>query len=474
MLTLAACAPVKSTPMTDGPSPAVSPTQVYPLSTSSSEPIKTPTTVPSSTPIKQNTPLPPATLTPLPAPSGQPLAEMQISYLKMFDANTGWAIYSPPFIRPENSQVLRTTNGIQTWNDITPPISENTSVIRTAYFIDANTAIVVSTHSHLPQSTATDVFFWHTVNGGQTWQLGETLTTEIPDFYPDKLAFIDQQQGWMLGESDSGMSNMSVYFFATQDGGIHWEKVYDSNEHLSDIDTLWIKGFYPYSEHLTFVSGNDGFFSDGRLFASQDGGTSWTFRSLNPPDDLPDLECKTSNCKYLDTASAPRYTSPQDGVLIRRVYLNSETTMDVFVYYPNTKNRLPLPVGQYLYYTHDGGQTWIPKSSPALIGTVYFSDARLGWMLGKNESDPQAPTILYQTTDGGDAWFQITADCPLPLGSAIQFIDEQTGFAFSPFSTSDFYLDFNARLITGRQSSLLFVTNDGGYSWEKIEPQVIP
>jgi hypothetical protein len=337
-----------------------------------------------------------------------------------------------------------------------------------------NSAIVVSTHSHLPLSPGTDVFFWRTDNGGHSWQLGETLSIINTDFYPDQMTFIDQLHGWMLGESDSGMNNQSVYFFTTQDGGLRWEKVYDSINHLSDIDTLWIKGFYPFSEHHAFVSEEDGFFSDGRLFASQNGGISWTFYFLKPPNDLPELECKSNNCKYLDTVSAPLFTSPQDGVLIRRVYMNSEITKDAFLYYSNTANRLPLPKGQYLYFTNDGGQTWTPKFSPATIGTVYFSDARHGWMLGKSDSDPKLPTILYQTTDGGDTWIQITADCSLPLGSAIQFIDDQTGFAFSPFSTSDFYIDFDDRLRAERLESVLFMTKNGGVSWDKIEPQVMP
>ena len=482
LLTLAACGTVTPAPPTALSSSAVPPTQAYPLATPSPEPTQSPTTLPppSDTPTPKTTPPPPSIPTPPSSPYDQLLADRQISYLRMFDANTGWATYSPHLAPGYDSQILRTTSGIQTWNDVTPPVSENDSQVRAAYFIDADTAVVVSTHSNLPLSPAPDAFVWRTVDGGQTWQLGETsdTITGILDFTPFQLVFIDAQLGWLLAGSDFAMGNARLHFFATQDGGMHWEKVYDTVDHIGTADELWISGFYPYSAHLTFVSGEAGFFSDGSLRASQDGGASWTLRTLDPPDDLPDVKCEPghgSKCPYLDTVSAPRFTSPQDGVLIRRVYLNSETTLDAFIFYrPGTTNRIPFPIGQYIYYTHDGGQTWIPGSSPVKMGTVFFLDAQVGWTLGKNEADPQAPTLLYQTTDGGGTWVQLTGDSPLLLGSTIQFLDGQTGFAFSSPGTSDFYIDFDARLRADGQNSLLFMTNDGGYSWTAVEPQIIP
>jgi photosystem II stability/assembly factor-like uncharacterized protein len=393
----------------------------------------------------------------------------------MFDANTGWAIYSPWLAPWYDSQILRTTSGIQTWSDVTPPVSENDSKVKAAYFIDADTAVVVSTHSNMPLSPAPDTFIWRTEDGGQTWQLGETSDafTGILDFIPLQLVFIDPQRGWMAVGSDYAMHHMRLHLFATQDGGMHWEKVYDTIKHISGTDDLWLGSYYPHSEYVTFVSGEAGFLSIGGLRASQDRGASWTLRALDPPDDLPDIECEGSNCTYLDTVSVPWFTSPQDGVLIRRAYLNSETTRDVFLYYPNAINRVSFPVGQYLYYTHDGGQTWVPASSPVKMGTVFFLDAQVGWTLGKNEADPQAPTLLYQTSDGGGTWVQLTGDSPLLLGSTLQFLDGQTGFAFSSPETFDFYRDFDARLGTSERS-LLFMTHDGGYSWTAVEPQIVP
>jgi photosystem II stability/assembly factor-like uncharacterized protein len=472
LFALTACAPVEPQQTPVRSTSSLQPYTAYPPSTSYPEPVQPSMMASPIETLQQGTPIPSPPPSVLPLPGEQISPDWQVTQLKMFDVNSGWAVYSAPFIHPENSKILRTTDGIQTWIDVTPPISENGSNIRAAFFVDANTAVAVSSRSSLPESPTVEVVPWRTTDGGQTWQTGETLPIEqASEFYPGQLYFIDPEHGWMLGESDSGMGNMRVHLFETQDGGMNWEMVYDSANHLSDPDTLWIKGYYPFPKHFTFTSKSVGFFSGGRLFSSQDGGRSWAFRQLDPPGDIPDIDCQGGNCKYLDTVSEPRFTSAQDGVLTRRAYLNSDVVMDVFVYYPNTLNRLPLPTAQYLYFTHDGGQSWVPKPSPVKIGTVYFWNVQTGWLLGKSDPDPATATQLYQTIDGGETWTQVLADSSLPLGSELQFVDDQTGYAFYPSTVLDYYKDFDERV---NQAPLLFSTHDGGRSWVKVEPQIAP
>jgi photosystem II stability/assembly factor-like uncharacterized protein len=474
---LSACAPVEYQSIsTDNSDASVIP--AYPLSTSYLGPVLASTPVPSGVSAQQSTLAPSSlpTLSPTASPADQVIANTRIAQFKMVNGNIGWAIYSAwaPYVLPLSGVVLRTVDGAQTWMDVTPPISENKSNIRVASFMDADTAVVISDRSFLPTSSTVDVIPWRTTNAGQTWQKGETIPIYAVDFYPLQLDFIDPEHGWLLCESNSGMNNMRLHLFETRDGGIHWDIVYDSIDHISDTDTLWIKGYYPYSEHITFASETAGFFSDGMLFGSQDGGKSWVFRPLSPPADLLDIDCQGGNCEYLATVSSPQFTSAQDGVLIRRVYSNSDLVLDVFIYYPNTLNRLPLPIAQYLYYTDDSGQTWAPKASPVMIGTVCFIDPDTGWLLGKNDPDPAAPTQLYQTTNAGEIWNQISSVSPLPLGSELQFVDEHTGFAFYPWSATDFYKDFDNRVVEASQNSYLYSTNDGGRSWIKIDPRLSP
>jgi photosystem II stability/assembly factor-like uncharacterized protein len=471
LVALSACVPGELG-QNASPSPLLS---TLPPDTAYPSPVLPRTVAPSNPPTSQQPLAPSLTPSRLPSPTLTTTPILRVSQLRMFDASSGWAGYSEPYFPPKPNKILRTMDGIRTWMDVTPPISEQNTDIGAVFFLDADRAIVVSRRSYLPESTLVEVTPWLTSDGGQTWQAGETFQLDrAAFFYPIQLSFLDPDHGWMLGESDGAMGRLELHFFETQDGGLHWEMVYDSADHIADPYTLWIRGYYPFSEHFVFPSKGVGFFSSGKLVRSQDGGKSWKLQTLEPPPDLADIDCTETHCTHLDVVSAPQFSSPQDGVLVRRTYLNSEIVMDVFVYYPNTLNRLPMPSAQYLYFTHDGGRTWVPRPAPVLLGTTYFLDADTGWLLGKSDPDPAEPAQLYQTTDGGKTWTQISADPLLPLGSEMQFVDPQTGFAFFPSALDDFYQDFDARVQTADQKSTLFYTGDGGRSWTEVAPVITP
>lgn len=472
LLTLSGCVSLEPQQSTTQTTAAPQTPAGFPSNPSFTETVQPSMTILSTDDLPQATHIPSPSSTVLPPPYEPTPPILQISQLRMFDINTGWAVYSAPFINPEISKILRSMKRIQTWIDVTPPTTVSDSHVRSAFFADANTAIVVSSRSLLPVSADVEITPWRSIDAGKTWQSGDTFEiNQASEFLPSQLFFIDPDHGWMLGESDSGMQNLRVHILETQDGGMHWKIVYDSADHLFDPDTLWIKGYYPYLGHLSFITKDVGFFSDGRLLASKVSGKAWTTYPLEPPADFPNIDCKNGDCKYLDTVSSPRFTSSKDGTLIRRVYSNTDVAMDVFVYYPNTLNRLPLPDAQYIYFTQDGGQTWVPKLSPVKLGTMYFLDAKTGWLLGKSDPNPATTTQLYLTTDSGDTWTQVLGDCPLFLGSELQFLDDQIGYAFFPAAMTDFYKDFDARI---KNTTLLFSTKDGGRSWVEVEPQVAP
>jgi photosystem II stability/assembly factor-like uncharacterized protein len=472
LVALSACVPGELG-QNASPSPLLS---TLPPDTAYPSPVLPRTVAPSNPPTSQQPLAPSLTPSRLPSPTLTTTPILRVSQLRMFDASSGWAGYSEPYFPPKPNKILRTMDGIRTWMDVTPPISEQNTDIGAVFFLDADRAIVVSRRSYLPESTLVEVTPWLTSDGGQTWQAGETFQLDrAAFFYPIQLSFLDPDQGWMLGESDGGMGNTLVYFFETRDGGLHWEMVYDTADHLSDSHDIWMNGIYPYPNHFTFVSKTGGFFSDGRLYSSQDGGRYWKLQPLEPPAELPELNCKGIDCKYvLDLVSAPRFSSQQDGVLVRRVYLNSKVVRDFVESYQGIPKPWPFPAVQYIYFTHDGGRTWVPRSAPVVLGTTYFLDAEAGWLLGKSEPDPAAQAQLYQTTDGGKTWTQVSAECPLSLGSEMQFVDPQTGFAFFPSALADFYRDFDARIQAAEKESTLFYTEDGGRSWTEVAPGIDP
>ncbi len=410
-----------------------------------------------------------------PTPSIQTGQEKQITHLKMMDSEIGWAVYAQPFTRPDGSQIIRTMDGGLTWQDVTPPATTGISDVRAVFFMDPAKAVIVTQPVPVSQSATTEIVAWKTEDGGQFWVAGEPVSFNLssPLFYPDELMFVDPGHGWLFGESDAGMRNQRVHFLTTSDGGMHWQGVYDSSEHITDPITLWVGGYYPYPGRFTFLNETSGWFSDGYLFSTQDGGIQWASVALTPPADFPELECEGAGCEYLVSVSAPQFFTDQDGILNLRIYLNTETNLDALVFYPNITNRMSIPVAQVLYLTRDGGQTWTSSRLPVQIGLVYFKDTNTGWLLGKSDPNPTASTQMFQTFDGGLNWTLIAADCLLPLGSQIQFVDETTGFAFFNYADADFYKDFDSRIESLFSGPNLYVTYDAGTTWVKVDPVVI-
>ena len=412
-------------------------------------------------------------LAPSPLPTNSPTVSgssgLIITQLRMFDGKTGWALDEKSISANSwDGKIPRTMDGGKTWKNVSPPTPEGYSNVPSVAFVDADTAIAIYSKSFMPKSLDTEITIRRTTDGGQTWQTGDTITlNQAPLMRIQQIMMVDPKNGWMLGEGSATMGKSNITLFATQNGGLHWEVIYNADDHFqaNDPNTLWGFSNYPYGgQPFTFISLMKGFYSNGSLFVSQDGGKSWQAQPLPPPNDLPDLDAKASQNELFPTTSLPQFVSSQDGVLIRRVYPRDQVTIPPGSY-------AGLPQGQYLYFTHDGGQTWSPDPSPAKIGTIYFHDPHAGWFLGKNDADPSTSTQMYQTIDGGKTWTQIAADCPLPLGSVMQFVDAKTGFAFNPAWTGASYGEFDKRSGT---ISNLFTTTDGGQTWEQAAPQMIP
>lgn len=160
--------------------------------------------------------------------------------------------------------------------------------------------------------------------------------------------------------------------------------------------------------------------------------------------------------------SGPQFWSEQEGVMVGRY------TAEFFMS-PDMPTKLP--VGEFLYFTTDGGKTWAYKPSPGKIGSVFFLNTQTGWYLGKSDPNPAAPTQLYQTTNGGETWEQIAENSPLQLGSELRFFDAQTGYA-TTISRTSYDVAFDARLHF--PLPYLFFTKDGGRTWEQITPDIVP
>jgi len=108
--------------------------------------------------------------------------------------------------------------------------------------------------------------------------------------------------------------------------------------------------------------------------------------------------------------------------------------------------------GGTIYQTLDGGKQWSPIRNATLAGAVidvnriYFINENKGWMLGETQEGEEGRTVLLTTEDGGKIW----QNFEMPNVTNFYFVDNKKGWA------------------VGRNATMLR-TADGGLKWKPIE-----
>jgi photosystem II stability/assembly factor-like uncharacterized protein len=369
-----------------------------------------------------------------------------ISEMKMFDRENGWAL-------DDLGRILRTNEGVELWKDVSPAQPVPKTYINTA-FININRAVVVY---YTPD---TDKFeSWITEDGGTTWLQGNPIPGGFPGILtPVELFFLNNRYGWFAAYFDPGINGIETLIYETIDGGVTWELVHNSLPHNDSQDMNRLTGSMIMTEGnmLYFIGRSRGFAGNGTLFQTVDGGRNWEQVYLYPPDETLLVE---NSFIYI---SAPSFLTESAGISMMTVFNTEQAT-------PIPGALLPPPIANFLFFTYDGGNTWIGKEAPALIGKASFITPNTGWFLGKDDQDPNVLPRLYKTIDDGDTWQIINETALLPIGTKLLFINELEGFGFNPFVNrqENVYSLFDHR---AGKTPYLYRTTDGGYTWEEVEP----
>ncbi|MBD3236036.1 MAG: hypothetical protein GF330_04985 [Candidatus Eisenbacteria bacterium] len=235
------------------------------------------------------------------------------------------------------------------------------------------------------------------------WQ---TVMMTPGTFLFDLCLLEDGQHGWAVG-GQSLAGEVQGVLFRTTDGGAHW----------TGVD-------FPYAAEaqltgVCFVDASRGWIvgSGGRIYASTDGGESWTPQTSGTGLDL-------SSVYFLDA---------------QRGWITGEGD--------NGHRHLVLR-------TSDGGAHWENLSFGSSChqnDCIFFADDQQGWISGWDNT--LAPHI-HHTQDGGQSWER--QDLPLPPGagtvSQVQFVDTQLGWA----TVSSLYQS---------PAGAILHTSDGGATW---------
>ncbi|MDQ7093553.1 hypothetical protein REC12_08125 [Desulfosporosinus sp. PR] len=305
-----------------------------------------------------------------------------------------------------------------------------------------------------------------TSNSGATWidvtpqTSGNAPGTKVSGY------FLDAQTGWTFRLQPE----KSVTILGTQDGGQSW----------SQLATVPVK----YGDGALFVVFSDarhGWFEEtsaginspfsGELFATGDGGNTWQRVASTEQGNLPfagSLSVQKDGTIWLIGAGIRKSTNgdktwSQVNLPLSADQKPEEVSKPVFFENNDGVIIIQLQEGDCLLYTtHDAGRTWSFQSKlpPALRGSgvVYdFLNNREGWAINNGTGPDPSAKALFVTRDGGYSWqtVSINIDLKNKFVKEIDFVNSKVG-----------WITYNQSTGSGLAKSI-----NGGISWEEIKTE---
>lgn len=281
------------------------------------------------------------------------------------DADRGWAVGG-------TGVLLSTTDGGKKWHVEGRPTNDG---LRDVYFSDEKTGWLVCERSIYDLKTNDEprTFLMHTSDGGTTWNKVNIIGNDT-DVRLVRALFTAEGRAWAFGEAGT--------LFTTRDGGANWERQRVPTRNLllggsflngkqgwlvgtggtvlqtSDGGATWstgrLTGLEPVSglglalrvrlTAASFVDARLGWAvgTEGRIFATRDGGRTWTPQISNVASDFYDV----------------KFVSPAEGWVVG--------------------------AGGTLLHTVDGGFRWVlePSGTTHALERLYFVGRARGWAVG--------------------------------------------------------------------------------------------
>lgn len=293
-----------------------------------------------------------------------------------------------------------------------------------------------------------------------------TRTAEPPGFGVAAASFNTASQGWALGSTGCpGCAGIAV----THDAGKTWSALPSPPASL-----YWYYQQPSAVSNIAFANDSDGYLFTPGLYATQDGGHTWTDQHVA------DIKSLTLAGGYAYALTGYQSDSPE---ILYRTQIGSNSWQEIPLPVAPGEGRGPtfttaaagsalvleedglssvgITAGQVgrLWVSSDAGSTWQPRPMPCTVAdggadalSVAYSHPQ-SWLLlcyNNRQSSQEQDTEqhLYGTTNGGHSWVRL-ADPPQHNAPAL-LADNGAGHAF---------------LATEGAGDTLNATLDGGTSW---------
>jgi photosystem II stability/assembly factor-like uncharacterized protein len=320
---------------------------------------------------------------------------VSLSGISFANPSDGWAVGDTGYKRsdfdvPFNGVVLSTHDGGATWG------AERVATVgipNAVTFVNARDGWMVG-------GTATHGTILATTDGGASW------VEQHPDARGCDLAavdFVNANDGWAVGSHAGGAAPV----LTTTDGGVSWtERPCPAGGGLDAV---------------SFVNAKDGWATagGGAIFDTTDGGVSWK-KQLVDGLQVADIAFVNAHDGWAvgtnDTMRrAVIFATTDSGAnwtmqLSRAYPLSAWQTFGGLASVDAVSARQVWVVGDdgLILVTSNGGRSWQRQNSgtTAWLGSVAFSDARHGWVVGETDdlNGNFVSSALLATTNGGATW----------------------------------------------------------------------
>ncbi len=339
-------------------------------------------------------------------------------WIDMITTSGGWGVRS-------SGALLRTTDGGATWKNVSPSGNVSPGNARNGAFLNASDAWVAEVSETLPNNAhPVPITIEHTDNGGQSWTSAKFYAYTLGAV---DLSFANSEDGWAWVGNGVATAQESSTLFATTDGGTSWTQV-------AAAFTPGVTGKgYPggcCKEGFSFINASTGWISGNNFgFAptmpfvkTTDGGKTW---STQPLPLAPSVSAQANDGQGNMTVTAPVFHGT-DGAICVQVGMGYQSYIVEF------------------FTSTDAGNRWTgttPLNDPLGCANWGFPSPGHLWV-----TDEHGIAVSHNE---GSSWQAIT-----PTGLTLQ---------------STTYLDF----LTPADgwavgNGAVLKTTDGGTTWTKV------